>query len=94
MALRICPKCETNYLRPGDTLCSVCSAALKKKGNYEEEEETILCSNCGENPCVKGKDLCEECLKEMEREESLEEEADKVRAEEIEDPVVDLNQAL
>lgn len=94
MALKICPKCETNYLRPGETVCRVCSAALKKKGFFEEEEQ-MMCANCGENPCVKGREYCEECLKEMEREETLEAEADKIRTEEMEEPVeIDISKEL
>ena len=88
MALRICPKCETNYLRPNESLCSVCRAAMKKRGGfYDDDEEVVLCANCGENPAVKGKDLCESCLMEKEKEDELEKKADQIRVEEIEDPV-------
>lgn len=88
MALRICPKCETNYLRANEQLCSVCRAALKRRGGYDEdEEETAMCANCGENPAVKGKDLCESCLLEKEKEDELEKKADQVRADELDDPV-------
>ena len=88
MALRICPKCETNYLRPNEQLCSVCRAAMKKRGFYDEEEDDfMLCTNCGENPAVKGKDLCEECLREKEMEDELEKKADMIRADELTDPV-------
>lgn len=97
MALRKCPKCETNYLRPNETLCAVCSAVMKKKNAFveSEDEEEIMCSNCGEYPAVKGKDLCEECLKEQQRQDSLELEADKIRADELEEPVeVDISKTL
>lgn len=87
MALRRCPKCETNYLRANEQICSVCRAAMKIRGGFDDEEEEIMCSNCGENPAVKGKDLCENCLKEKEKEDELEKKADQIRADEIEDPV-------
>lgn len=88
MALRKCPKCETNYLRANETICSVCRAAMKRRGGWDEDdEELVLCANCGENPAVKGRDLCESCLKEKEKEDELEKKADQVRADEIEDPV-------
>ena len=70
MALRKCPKCELNYLKPGETICHVCAAAMKRrKPAAVEEEEVVMCSNCGEAPAVKGHDLCEECLREQKRDE-------------------------
>ena len=88
MALRKCPKCELNYLKPGETICHVCAAAMKrKKPALVEEEEVIMCSNCGEAPAVKGHDLCEECLREQKREAELELMADKLRADEADMPI-------
>ena len=78
MALRKCPKCELNYLKPGETICHVCAV---------EEEEVVMCSNCGEAPAVKGHDLCEECLREQKREAELELMADKLRADEADMPI-------
>ena len=77
MALRKCPKCELNYLKPGETICHVCASA----------EEVVMCSNCGEAPAVKGHDLCEECLREQKREAELELMADKLRADEADMPL-------
>ncbi len=87
MALRKCPKCEVNYLRPNETLCQVCASSLKHKKPVEEE--VIMCSNCGEAPAVKGTDLCEECLKEQKRQAERELMADKIRADEAEFPMED-----
>ena len=85
MALRKCPKCELNYLKPGETICHVCASAMKrKKPAPVEEEEVVMCSNCGEAPAVKGHDLCEECLRAQKREAELERLADQPRAEEAE----------
>ena len=53
MALRKCPKCELNYLKPGETICHVCAAAMKRrKPAAVEEEEVVMCSNCGEAPAA------------------------------------------
>ena len=88
MALRKCPKCELNYLRPGETICHVCASAMKRKKPVPvEEEEVVMCSNCGEAPAVKGHDLCEECLREQKREAELELMADKRRADEADMPI-------
>ena len=88
MALRKCPKCELNYLRPGETICHVCASAMKRKKPVAvEEEEVVMCSNCGEAPAVKGHDLCEECLREQKREAELELMADKLRADEADMPI-------
>ena len=88
MALRKCPKCELNYLKPGETICHVCAAAMKRrKPAAVEEEEVVMCSNCGEAPAVKGHDLCEECLREQTREAELELMADKLRADEADMPI-------
>ena len=88
MALRKCPKCELNYLRPGETICHVCASAMKRKKPVSvEEEEVVMCSNCGEAPAVKGHDLCEECLREQKREAELELMADKLRADEADMPI-------
>ncbi|MBQ7277667.1 MAG: hypothetical protein IJR17_00480 [Clostridia bacterium] len=88
MALQKCPKCELNYLRPGETLCHVCQQSTKRQPKTRpEEQELIMCSNCGEAPAVKGSDLCEECLQERKREAELELMADKLREDEADMPL-------
>ena len=87
MALRKCPKCEVNYLRGTETICSVCRSQMKKRGQEEETEEGMLCTNCGEKLAMKGRELCEDCLLEQKRQEELEAHADEVRMNEIEEPV-------
>ena len=88
MSLRKCPKCELNYLRGNETICRVCAAEMDKKRKKEPEpEEIIMCSECGERPAVPGKDLCEDCLREQKRQADLELHADKVRADEADDPI-------
>lgn len=87
--LRKCPICELNYLRGDETMCRVCAAERSKKRAFEakEEDEIILCSECGEKPALPGHDLCEDCLKEQKRQANLEVLADKIRADEAEDPL-------
>ncbi len=86
--LKKCPICELNYLRGTETICRVCAAARsKKRGVEEKEQETVMCSECGEKPAVPGHDLCEDCLKEQKRQANLEVLADKIRADEAEDPL-------
>lgn len=86
--LRKCPKCELNYLRGNETICRVCAAELDKKHrNESDSDEIIMCSECGERPALRGKDLCEECLREQKRQADLERLADKVRADEADDPI-------
>ena len=46
-----------------------------------------MCSECGENPALPGYDLCEYCLKEQKRQANLEILADKIRADEADDPL-------
>lgn len=88
MALKKCPICELNYLRGNETMCRVCAAERSHRHEPEQEEE-ILCSECGEQPAMKGQELCEECFKEQRRQAELELHADRVREEEMEEPLED-----
>ena len=85
--LKKCPICELNYIRGNETMCRVCAAERSKRHTIKYDEEIIMCSECGENPALPGHDLCEECLKEQKRQANLEVLADKVRADEAEDPI-------
>lgn len=68
-------------------MCRVCAAERSRRRMPKAEDEIIMCSECGENPALPGHDLCEECLKEQKRQANLEILADKVRADEAEDPL-------
>ena len=72
--LRKCPICELNYLRGTETVCRVCAAERARK-------------HAPEKPALPGHDLCEDCLKEQKRQANLEVLADKIRADEAEDPI-------
>lgn len=84
MALRKCPICELNYLRGNETICHVCSKAKKR---VDEVEEELICIECGENPAVSGRELCRECLLEQKRQADLELLADKIRQDEMDEPL-------
>ncbi|HPF54320.1 MAG TPA: hypothetical protein PLM48_06725 [Clostridia bacterium] len=88
MALRKCPHCETNYLRAGEEICSVC-AASRKKHTIVSVDEVIMCSECGEAPAEEGQELCRECLEEQRRQQDLELTADKIRESELGDEILD-----
>lgn len=57
-----CPRCELNYIMPGEKYCKVCQREMKGEGTQDEIE---MCSVCNENPALPGRDICLFCLKEM-----------------------------
>lgn len=62
MRLEKCPRCELNYVRPGEKLCEVCKREMR--GVQEPEETLELCPECGEHPVVAGEEFCVYCLRE------------------------------
>ncbi|MBQ2201117.1 MAG: hypothetical protein II412_00965 [Clostridia bacterium] len=68
-------------------MCRTCAAERTRRYAAKSEDEIIMCSECGEKPALPGHDLCEDCLKEQKRQANLEILADKVRADEAEDPL-------
>ena len=85
--LKKCPICELNYIRGNETMCRVCAAERARRHAPKIEDEIVMCSECGEKPALPGHDLCEDCLKEQKRQANLEILADKIRADEAEDPL-------
>lgn len=70
MGLEKCPRCELNYIRPGEQMCGVCARELNKaKGQEAEEAMVFLCAECGEAPAEDGEELCAACLRERELQE-------------------------
>lgn len=61
MILVKCPRCELNYMAPGETLCKVC---FREVHHAELREEPELCSECNTERALPGKDLCLFCLQE------------------------------
>ena len=70
MKLAKCPRCELNYMRPGETLCDVCKRELGKKHSRDDLFE--ICPSCNEHPVVPGEELCKFCLREKLRLENAE----------------------
>ena len=68
MGLVKCPRCELNYMKDTDKMCSVCRREVR--GEAEQFEMIELCSECGENPVVPGQELCAACLKERDHHEA------------------------
>lgn len=60
MKLVKCQRCELNYMKEDEKLCSVCRKELQ--GN-DVEELTDLCIECGEYPAVPSGELCIRCLR-------------------------------
>lgn len=64
MALIKCPKCELNYIKEGQKMCSVC-AQNSKGGAYIDDAD--ICPNCGEREVVPGEEFCAVCLAEFKK---------------------------
>ena len=62
MGVRICPKCEINFIKDEEKYCSICMRELKREQGVMDAQE--MCSSCGEHPCELGEDLCIFCLNE------------------------------
>ena len=74
MTIRKCPKCEVNYIKDDEQVCSICLREIKHsiRDTTEGEEMIIICTECGETPAMYGTELCAECLKEKNRQTELE----------------------
>jgi hypothetical protein len=60
MAIIKCPRCDINFIREEDGVCSICKREMK--GEMPKEELPDMCIECGENPALPGEDLCAVCL--------------------------------
>ena len=71
MKLQKCPRCELNYVRPGNDYCDICLAELdeikNKKKQKQKEIGIEICPECNENPVVPGQEMCKLCLIEKRR---------------------------
>ena len=66
MQLQKCPRCELNYVKPGEEYCEVCQRETKSR-KKESAEAVEMCSACGEHPAVGSTGLCKRCLLEHRR---------------------------
>ena len=85
MKLVKCPRCELNYMREDESLCSVCRKELQ--GN-EPDEPMDLCIECGEHPAVPNGELCVRCLRASVRA------AKEAAALEDDDPIMDDDEVM
>ncbi|MBE5760877.1 MAG: hypothetical protein E7334_02630 [Clostridiales bacterium] len=92
MALAKCPRCELNYVKPGEKYCTVCKRELRGEDNSDTVE---ICTNCGERPALPGEDYCAVCLKEMSRTEgyTANENTSEIEPETSEESTLDMHSA-
>lgn len=60
MALEKCPRCELNYVKPGEKYCTICMRDMK--GVWDASNHLEICPICGENPVLPGMELCTRCI--------------------------------
>lgn len=59
-----CPRCELNFIKKSEKLCSVCMAELSAKDSYVSDLDLELCPICKTNYIQPGEIMCASCLKE------------------------------
>jgi len=63
-----CPRCELNFIKKSEKLCSVCEAELNSKDNPISDLDLELCPICKTNYIQPGEIMCATCLKEHQNE--------------------------
>lgn len=63
-----CPRCELNFIKKSEKLCSVCKAELDSKNSYVSDLDLELCPVCKTNYIQPGEIMCDACLKEHQNE--------------------------
>ena len=63
-----CPRCELNFIKKSEKLCSVCQAELNSKEKYVSDLDLELCPICKTNYIQPGEIMCATCLKEHQNE--------------------------
>lgn len=59
-----CPRCELNYIKKREKLCSVCKAELAADPNDVDDLELETCPICKTNFIRPDEIMCKQCLKE------------------------------
>ena len=59
-----CPRCELNYIKKKDKLCSVCKAELAADHNDLDDMDLETCPICKTNFIRPDEIMCKSCLKE------------------------------
>ena len=62
-----CPRCELNFIKKNEKLCSVCQAELSNKDEYIDDD-LELCPICKTNYIQPDEIMCSSCLKEHQTE--------------------------
>lgn len=62
-----CPRCELNFIKKNEKLCSVCQAELSNKDEYIDDD-LELCPICKTNYIQPDEIMCASCLKEHQTE--------------------------
>ena len=62
--MKICPRCEINYIPLDKEYCSICESELK---GIKAENEENLCPKCGVNYLEDGEKICSECAEKRKR---------------------------
>ncbi len=63
-----CPRCELNFIKKNEKLCSVCQAELSNKDDYVDDLDLELCPICKTNYIQPDEIMCSNCLKEHQTE--------------------------
>ena len=63
-----CPRCELNFIKKSEKLCSVCKAELDTSSDHISDFDLELCPICKTNYIQPGEIMCESCLKEHQNE--------------------------
>ena len=59
-----CPRCELNYIKKKEKLCSVCQAELAADPNDVDDLELETCPICKTNFIRPDEIMCKQCIKE------------------------------
>lgn len=63
-----CPRCELNFIRKSEKLCSVCQSELTINGDRFDDLDLELCPICKTNYIQPDEIMCSTCLKEHQNE--------------------------
>lgn len=63
-----CPRCELNFIKKSERLCSVCEAELSNKDDFVDDLDLELCPICKTNYIQPDEIMCSNCLKEHQTE--------------------------
>ena len=66
-----CPRCELNYIKKKDKLCSVCKAEIASLGKHDELDNMQICPICKSNYINENEDMCSYCAEEKSYEDNL-----------------------